>query len=378
MEILLKNKTLKTNQGSSPREEPFTENNRDDGNLDSIKKKLISVDRPKNWTSNELLQTEFKDVNWIIPNLIPEGLTILGGAPKLGKSWLVLMISAALSTGTKMFGKISVEKTKVLLVSLEDTPRRLKNRLEKIGVVPSENLTMVTSWPHMPEGLLLLEEFIIENPEIGLIVIDTFAKIRSLHESSYQNDYHDAGKLKELSDLYSVPIIIVHHTRKTTDEDWINMISGSTGITGAADTICGLFRHRGKTDAILHITGRDVDEQELAVTFEMEKGVWNLIGDAAVYKISQEKRDVLQVIKESKEPIGPKEISEHLGKNDIAISRLVTKLKGDGFIETTTFGKYVISPDGGNNGNSSNTVEDNKHKVTDVTTVTTSKELPLF
>lgn len=324
--------------------------------LNELKNKLVLVPRPQSWTSQKLLESVFPKVKWAVPGIIPSGLTVLAGAPKVGKSWLTLQIGAALSTGENVLGNIVVEKTGVLYLSLEDTPRRLKERLEKIQAYPSENFHFRTDWSRMTQGLFMLEEFLIEHPTVSVIIIDTLAKIKPVRDSNYSNDYDDAGNLKQLAELYDVSIILVHHTRKAYDDDWINMISGSTGITGAADTLCGLFRSRGQADAVLHITGRDVDEQEIALQFEKPTGIWTIMGDAAQFNLTKQRLEVLEVIQNSKVPISPKDVAKQLSKENGSVRRLIVKLFNEGFLEKEAYGKYIFVDRDGNSGNSGNTL----------------------
>ena len=56
------------------------------------------------WSDREILSTVFPEPNWIIPKLIPEGLTILGGRPKVGKSWMLLQIALTVKCGGRYLG----------------------------------------------------------------------------------------------------------------------------------------------------------------------------------------------------------------------------------------------------------------------------------
>jgi hypothetical protein len=51
------------------------------------------------WSADELMATQFPEMVWLIPGILPEGLTFLGGKRKLGKSWLGLQVALAVGTG---------------------------------------------------------------------------------------------------------------------------------------------------------------------------------------------------------------------------------------------------------------------------------------
>src|SRR4051794_35919991 len=84
------------------------------------------------WTASELMAMNFPEPRWAIPGLVAEGVTLLAGAPKVGKSWLALNTSPAVAAGGKALGKVDVESGDVLYLALEDNPRRLRSRLEKV------------------------------------------------------------------------------------------------------------------------------------------------------------------------------------------------------------------------------------------------------
>src|SRR5215213_4571911 len=81
---------------------------------------------------NDIHNTEYPDAVWIVPGLIPAGMTLLAGRPKAGKSWISLQTSKAVTSGGDIFGE-KVECGRVLYLALEDNDRRLKKRMEMQG-----------------------------------------------------------------------------------------------------------------------------------------------------------------------------------------------------------------------------------------------------
>jgi len=73
-------------------------------------------------------------LDWIVPDVIPDGCHLIVAAPKIGKSLLTLMIAIACARGTKAFGSIKVSARPVLLLDLESGDRRLAKRLTDFGV----------------------------------------------------------------------------------------------------------------------------------------------------------------------------------------------------------------------------------------------------
>ena len=111
------------------------------------------------------------------------------------------------------------------------------------------------------------------------MVIDTLQRIRNTNDSGnpYTNDYRDISVLKSLADKYHIAILLIHHLRKLNDDDPMNMISGTTGISGATDSNFVLKEHRrGSGEATLYCTGRDIEYRELLLVFDKTSYTWLL------------------------------------------------------------------------------------------------------
>ena len=128
-----------------------------------------------------------------------------------------------------------------------------------------------------------IEQFLTEHPTTKLVVIDTLQRVRSAGSDSnlYANDYQDIGLLKKLADKQHIAILLIHHLRKLHDDDPMNMISGSTGLSGAADSAFVLQKHsRLANVASLHCTGRDIPDRTLKLEFGEEDHIWKPLEDS--------------------------------------------------------------------------------------------------
>jgi len=83
---------------------------------------------PTTFTATELLDMELPEPKFAVPGILAQGLGILGGKPKTGKSWKVLDLGLAVAYGGRALGSIKVEQGDVLYLALEDTARRLQDR----------------------------------------------------------------------------------------------------------------------------------------------------------------------------------------------------------------------------------------------------------
>jgi len=296
--------------------------------------------QPSIFSLPDLLSWELPPVRWTIPEILPEGLTLLAGKPKLGKSWLALSVALSIAAGGVALGAQPVTKGDVLYLALEDNARRLQSRarrlLESMTETPS-NLDFALGWPRLGEGgLAYLEEYLKAHPDLRLVVIDTWARVAppsgERRCSQYEGDYESLTPLKRLADTYHVSILAVHHLRKTGSSDVLDEIIGSTGVTGAVDGTMILKRDRGQTEATLFVTGRDVErEQQLALSFDATTALWTLVGNAEELCCTRARQEILDLLREQG-PDGMKtrEIAEALQKNYHTTRSLLRKMEESG------------------------------------------------
>jgi hypothetical protein len=182
---------------------------------------LTPVSRRTSWTAADLMAAEFPPARFAVPNLIPEGLTFFAGAPKLGKSWLALGLGIAIASGGRALGTIEVEPGEVLYLSLEDSPRRLQERLGYVldGETPPKGLQIETEWPRLGSGgAEQIEGWIDEHPNVRLVIVDVFTRIRApevKRADLYRADYDAASELQAIAIRRGIAIVAIYHTRKT-------------------------------------------------------------------------------------------------------------------------------------------------------------------
>ena len=272
-------------------------------------------------TADTILKTAWPDPVWAIPKHLPVGLAILGGAPKLGKSWLALQIALAVGAGGIALGE-HVQKGPVLYLALEDTARRLQDRMKRQGWVaglPVEFLIIGQFETQIGDlknggGHKLANQ--IERCGYRLVVIDTLSR-------SVYGDQNDAEQMTrglrpihEIANLKNTAVLLIDHHRKSSGEnpDAIADILGSTAKGAMADTIWGLYRERGKHGAKLAITGREVEEQTLALTMDFATGVWQLDGNADTIELTERRREILDALADLGRPSQLNEISKMIGQ----------------------------------------------------------------
>lgn len=230
-------------------------------------------------TAKELLNTEFEPLRPIISRILPSGTFVYAGASKIGKSWMVLWLANQVSLGLPVW-EFETHPCEVLYLSLEDTKRRLQQRLNEIADVVG-NVHFATKAGLLGNGFEeQLVDFIRQYPAAKLIIIDTLQKVRNKDKDKhgYSDDYDVVGKIKEIGDTHNVTFLIVHHTRKEGDDDAVNTISGTNGIAGSADGIFILQKeNRLQNRANLLVVGRDVQTITLSLDFDPESCKWSLL-----------------------------------------------------------------------------------------------------
>lgn len=168
------------------------------------------------------MTTVYKPIEFVVDNLIAQGLYILAGAPKVGKSWLSLDTCLSIAKGEKVLGHETKCGT-TLYLCLEDSFERIQKRLYEITDEPTDRL--------------------------------------------------------------QIAIVLVHHTRKCSDSDPFNMISGSTGLSGCVDgSIVLVETKRGSRKAVFHCVGRDIENQEINLEFNSDLKKWIVTNDAVAQK----------------------------------------------------------------------------------------------
>ena len=233
--------------------------------------------------AEDLQNRTYEPAHFLIDELIPEGLHILAGAPKIGKSWLALWLCLCVSQGQPLWNFATMHG-EVLYLSLEDSFQRIQTRLFNLTEDAPPTLHFAIMADTLKRGLeQQIEQFLTEHPATKLVVIDTLQRVRSAGSDSnlYANDYQDIGLLKRLADRRHIAILLIHHLRKLHDDDPMNMISGSTGLSGAADSAFVLQKNaRSANAASLHCTGRDIPDRTLKLELGEEDHVWKLLADS--------------------------------------------------------------------------------------------------
>ena len=236
-----------------------------------------------------LMDMKLPPTKFCVETLLPQGMCILGGASKIGKSWWVLDLCVRIAKGEPMWD-LKTTKGTTLYLCLEDTLRRVQNRLLCITDEVPPNTFFAISAGTLSDGLCeQIREFVKEHPDTVFVAVDTFQIVRNNNiDTSYANDYDEIRLLKQLADELNICLLLVHHLRKKGDSDPFNKLTGTTGIVGAVDTAFVLDKSKRNADsATLYCTGRDVEDRQIELQFSKKDFVWKMLRD------SMENREML-------------------------------------------------------------------------------------
>lgn len=265
-----------------------------------------------------LMSMPLRPPNFVVDTLLSQGLHILAGSPKVGKSWLALWLAVTVAKGEPVWN-LSVNQGTTLYLCLEDSQLRIQNRLFEITEDAPPSVLFCTDSHVLGQGLEeQLETFLVEHQDAVLVIIDTLQMIRGAgYDNTYANDYRDLSVLKKIADAHGIAILLIHHLRKERADDvFSRMISGTTAISGAVDSSFTLVEeHRGSGRARLSCIGRDIEYRELELQRNGEN-VWELVSDSIKQPGKPEDRivDILSAFMASRTEFTgtPTELSEKI------------------------------------------------------------------
>ena len=227
-----------------------------------------------------LMSLPLRPPNFVVDTLLSQGLHILAGSPKVGKSWLALWLAVTVAKGEPVWNLASKQGT-TLYLCLEDSVLRIQNRLFEITEDAPDSVHFCTECAPIGQGLEeQVEYFLAQHPDTALVIVDTLQMIRPVHDATYANDYRDLSVLKRMADRHGIAVLLIHHLRKEKAADVFCRISGTTAISGAVDSSFTLVEERrGTARAKLTCIGRDIEYRELELQRNGEN-VWELVSDS--------------------------------------------------------------------------------------------------
>ena len=336
---------------TTPRQTPSTPQPSTNGKHEKPKHQT----QPTIVTLSELMAMELPSPNWAIPGLLSEGLSILAGKPKLGKSWMAFNLAITIAAGGSALGMARVVPGDVLYLSLEDRLRRVQDRGRKLlngmNCSATNRLYISTEWPKQNQGGLdHIARWMRSVERPTMVIIDVWSKFRSVSSSrqyAYDQDFAIASEVKAVADDHHCNVLALHHTKKMAAEDAVDEVSGTLGFAGCADSILVLTRSRNETEGTLFMTSRDTEERKMAVEFDTETFVWKSLGDADERESVVTSKLIRKVLTNASGPLYAREVFDRIelhGINYEATRKCLQRMVAKG--EATKSGqKFSIEQD---------------------------------
>ena len=293
-------------------------------------------------------------MRFLVDDLLPTGLLLVSGLPKIGKSYFVHQLSLAVATGDTFLGR-NVLPGSVLFYAIEDGARRLKTRLhQQAGDVNGierilYQLEAPTDYANLEEDIRMYQSL---NPDLQLVVIDTLGRSASGPKAGHDQYSYWTDSLsrpQKLAEELGITIAFTHHLNKRQytegADDAFSRIYGNTALFGTVDTALILERHRGTDNAVLRVTGRDVEEQNLKMTLDRTTMTWHDTGPIPQQLINPTKAQTQFIELLNGGPMKLSQIARELGMSESNAHQHLNKAIKDGVVEKHDRGLYGLSTD---------------------------------
>lgn len=245
-----------------------------------------------------------------------EGVNIVAGRPKLGKTTLERQKLACAAIGADFLDSKFEKPTKCAFLSLEEGELLCRAKFKMAGFTDQSlaGIQLFFEWPRGASGVDLLDRYLETNRDVRIVCIDSLTRFRVIPDvrvPAFMADYEAVNLLHDLSKRHpGVCIDIIHHTRKAKSDDAIDDISGTYGLTAAADSYL-VMRHHAD-GAMMHVGGRLWSRDASEYKIKRSAGHrWEMIG--VNNGLSDEQEDTLRIVRGSPTGMGGLELSELLG-----------------------------------------------------------------
>jgi len=298
---------------------------------------------PSVMTAAELMSLEIPEVKWVIPKLLPAGLVLLAGPPKVGKSYLQLKLGKDIINGGG----------KVFYYAGEDSHYLLRTRLNQLGMGECKNFFF-----HCGRESLFAKpnEFhdkiagMLNAAQLDAIFLDNMELVlppKARGGDDYAYYYQQLPQWASLASQHNCAIVMTHHTRKETTDNPFDAILGSQAIMGTSDTVMVMKKAKRDQEYDLHVTGKYVPDETFnlvrnGVEFEIE----GLAKDAQL-RLNPTQNEIYQFIAANPD-CHQKTIVNALSLDKGKLSRDIGKLIAAEHISGDAIRGYVVRRHGDN------------------------------
>jgi hypothetical protein len=309
---------------------------------------------PKIDNADDLMKMELPPQKYLINGLIGWGIVMICGTHKIGKSFLMLQMALAISSGSLFMGKYKVKKREVIYMCLEDVKIRIQDRIKQMNLEDqvTNNLHFMYESRKGKDGLEDLSLILKQYPKTKCIIIDALATFRGMKHNRdiFQGDYDAIFEIKKWAIKNKVMVILVHHTRKPGkdgESDIVDSISGSQGLGAALDQYIIMKRPRKSQDGTFYSPPRDMEEFDLAIHFDLHNGGWEVLGNSDKVELSSARKRIIGIMEEYKDPMSQTQIAKIAECSQANVSGIINALIIDGYVKEVKVGynrRFQIVP----------------------------------
>jgi hypothetical protein len=283
------------------------------------------------WSLSEVFNLQSEGLQWVIPELLPCGETvILSACPKAGKSLLAVDLAFCVATGEEKFLGQNIKVGKVLLVSVDESLNSTRSKLLKRGfrLQDNDNIKVLPQWDITQTAKL---ETFLEDYRPDVVIIDSLKRIcKGSAVSENSAEFSDnIYALKELFTRYGAAGVLIHHSNKNADALGVDRLRGSSAIAGS---VWGVWQvdHIPKKDPnnskkliidpkdpkrIFSCFPRDAEGQTLDIELNLENNSWICHGLAGEEAEAAQQREtirerILRTLEKHNKPLPGSQIIE--------------------------------------------------------------------
>ena len=250
-----------------------------------------------------LMTKDIPEMQYSVSPILPEGVVVWAGRPKGMKSWTALKCCYTVQNGMDFLGH-KTTKGDCLYLALEDSERRLKDRVHKLGLEKSkEHPYTNTEAPYLGYGLEeSLKDWIDEVKNPRLIIIDTLAKVKERvgfkSGTTYDQDNELLRDLQKLAISNGITIVLISHLGKAEQDYSYDRIQGSVGMQGISDAFWLIDRGDTSPSASIKGRGRDILDFEYAVTWDAMSWSYKFEGQLSDINANENRAEIIKAMKE--------------------------------------------------------------------------------
>jgi len=314
----------------------------------------VSLDMPT------LIKTELPPMKWAVGGILPEGFVCLAGRPKAMKSWTALKMIYCVQNGLDFLGHKTIQGDAIYF-GLEDSKRRIKDRVQKLGFsqLKQPQIVLGGDVPYLTFGFEeCLDNWIKSKENPRLVVIDTLARIKPRVSKSsgtaYDQDNLLMNGIQKLAVQNNLTIVFITHLSKATQDYSFDKIQGSVGIQGMTDAMWMLDRGDGaNSKASLKGRGRDILDFEYALNWDNETMSYTFEGNLVEINKNENRQEILNAMKELHKEfkeIRPKDVAKYYGvtsnsKDGRRMSRTMQRMAEQFELSKgSKYGTYILHP----------------------------------